>query len=128
MNVDVTLVDSAATGAAFLLDNGTTIDANGSGQVTFEITGNEGTQQFTFAEGTQVSAVVTAINTFSEALWSECLARRRRRRPIRFHRLRYRSVRPGPSAVRQRWFELRVRNSRLVPRSTTSRTSASTPR
>jgi flagellin len=68
LNVDITLVDSASTAAAFLLDNGTTVDAGGSGQVTFEVTGNKGTQQFTFAEGTQVSAVVTSINTFSEAL------------------------------------------------------------
>ena len=69
MNVDVTLVDSATTGSVFLLDDGAGgVDANGAGQVTFEITGNKGTQQFTFAEGTQVSAVVTSINTFSEAL------------------------------------------------------------
>ena len=68
MNVDVTLVDSAATGAAFLLDAGTTIDTNGAGQVTFEITGNEGTQQFTFAEGTAIADVANAINSFTDAL------------------------------------------------------------
>jgi flagellin len=68
MNVDVTLVDSASTGAAFLLDAGTTIDTNGAGQVTFEITGNEGTQQFTFAEGTAIADVANAINSFTDAL------------------------------------------------------------
>ena len=68
MNVDVTLVNSANTAQVYLLDSGLTMGTNGAGQVTFEITGNEGTQQFTFAEGTQVSAVVTAINTFSDAL------------------------------------------------------------
>ena len=69
MNVDVTLVNSANKGTAFLLDdNAGAIDTNGAGQVTFEITGNEGTQQFTFAEGTAMSDVVDAINTFGDAL------------------------------------------------------------
>jgi flagellin len=69
MNVDVTLVDSATTGSVFLLDDGAGgIDANGAGQVTFEITGNEGTQQFTFAEGTAIADVANAINSFTDAL------------------------------------------------------------
>ena len=68
IRVDVTLVDSASTGSVFLLDNGGTMSANGEGQVTFEITGNDGTQQFTFASGTANSDVVAAINTFSEAV------------------------------------------------------------
>jgi flagellin len=69
MNVDVTLVNSANKGTAFLLDDTAgAIDTNGAGQVTFEITGNEGTQQFTFAEGTAMSDVVDAINTFGDAL------------------------------------------------------------
>ena len=69
LNVDVTLVNSATTAAVFLLDDGAGgVDANGSGQVTFEITGNEGTQQFTFAEGTANADVVAAINSFSDAL------------------------------------------------------------
>jgi flagellin len=69
MNVDVTLVNSATTGSVFLLDDGAGgIDANGAGQVTFEITGNEGTQQFTFAEGTAIADVANAINSFTDAL------------------------------------------------------------
>jgi flagellin len=69
MNVDVTLVNSATTASVFLLDDGAGgVAANGSGQVTFEITGNEGTQQFTFAEGTATADVVAAINSFSDAL------------------------------------------------------------
>ena len=69
LNVDVTLVNSATTAAVFLLDDGAGgVAANGSGQVTFEITGNEGTQQFTFAEGTANADVVAAINSFSDAL------------------------------------------------------------
>lgn len=68
IRVDVTLIDSASTGAVYLLDNGGTMSANGTGQVTFEITGSEGAQQFTFASGTANSAVVASINTFSEAL------------------------------------------------------------
>jgi len=68
IRVDVTLVYSASTGSVFLLDNGGTMSANGAGQVTFEITGNDGTQQFTFASGTANTDVVAAINTFSEAV------------------------------------------------------------
>ncbi len=68
IDVDVTLVSGAQTARSYLLDDGTTIGTNGAGQVTFEVTGNKGTQQFTFAEGTQVSAVITAINTFGDAL------------------------------------------------------------
>ena len=68
IRVDVTLVDSASTGTVYLLDNGGTMSANGDGQVTFEITGNDGTQQFTFASGTANADVVAAINTFSEAI------------------------------------------------------------
>ena len=68
MNVDVTLVNSANTAQAYLLDSGLTMGTNGDGQVTFEITGNEGTQQFTFAEGTANADVVAAINSFSDAL------------------------------------------------------------
>ena len=64
--VNVTLVDSASTGTVYLLDNAGALSANGDGQVTFEIAGTEGTQQFTFADGTMNSAVVAAINTFSE--------------------------------------------------------------
>ena len=36
--------------------------------MTFEVAGNDGTQQFSFASGTANSAVVAGINTFSEAL------------------------------------------------------------
>ncbi|MCH2145727.1 MAG: flagellin, partial [Phycisphaerales bacterium] len=68
IRVDVTLVDSASTGTVYLLDNGGAMSANGEGQVTFEVTGNDGTQQFTFASGTANSAVVAAINTFSDAI------------------------------------------------------------
>jgi flagellin len=68
IRVDVTLVDSASTGTVYLLDNGGAMSANNDGQVTFEVTGNDGTQQFTFASGTANSAVVAAINTFSDAI------------------------------------------------------------
>lgn len=68
IRVDVTLVDSASTGTVYLLDNGGTMSANGTGQVTFEVTGNAGTQQFTFASGTANSAVAASINTFTESL------------------------------------------------------------
>lgn len=68
IRVDITMVDPASTGTAYLLDNGGAMSANGAGQVTFEVAGNAGTQQFTFASGTANSAVVASINTFSEAI------------------------------------------------------------
>lgn len=68
IRVDISLLNSASTGTVYLLDNGGALSANGAGQVTFEVAGNDGTQQFSFASGTANSAVVAGLNTFSEAI------------------------------------------------------------
>ena len=58
----------AETGQVYL-STGATLDNNGGdGSITFEVTGNEGVQQFTFASGTSQANIISAINTFSEAL------------------------------------------------------------
>ena len=41
---------------------------NDGGSVTFEISGSGGVQQFTFASGTAIADMASAINTFSDAL------------------------------------------------------------
>ncbi|MEM7228267.1 MAG: flagellin [Planctomycetota bacterium] len=66
LDVTVDVLTSAQTGAVFL-STGATIN-NGGQSVTIEITGNDGVQQFTFASGTSTANVVSAINTFKDAL------------------------------------------------------------
>jgi flagellin len=66
-SVTVTVLQSAQTGAVFL-STGATFGNNSSGEVTFEITGTKGVQQFTFAEGTAQSNIISAINSFKDAL------------------------------------------------------------
>lgn len=66
LTVTVDVLTSAQTAAVFL-STGATID-NGGQSVTVEITGNEGAQQFTFASSTAQADVVSAINTFKDAL------------------------------------------------------------
>jgi flagellin len=65
VTIDVTT--SAQTGAVFLSTGATLVNGN-SGSITFEITGVEGVQQFTFASGTTQANIINAINTFSDAL------------------------------------------------------------
>jgi flagellin len=69
LDINITVLQSAqtaqvflSTGAAFTSPLGT------SGSITIEVTGNEGVQQFTFASGTTQASMITAINSFREAL------------------------------------------------------------
>ena len=74
VNVDVTT--AATTGAVAIWgnadgdDDSTFQNTNGvdSASFTVEITGGEGTQQFTFADGTDMTDVRDAINSFSDEL------------------------------------------------------------
>ncbi len=66
-SVTISVLQSAQTAKVYL-STGATFSNGGSGQVTFEVTGSKGVQQFTFASGTAQSAVVAAINSFSDAL------------------------------------------------------------
>ena len=65
--VTVTVLQSAQTGAVYL-STGANFGNGGSGEVTFEITGTKGVQQFTFASGTSQANILAAINSFKDAL------------------------------------------------------------
>ncbi len=65
--VTVTVLQSAQTGAVFL-STGASFGNGGSGEVSFEITGTKGVQQFTFASGTSQANILAAINSFKDAL------------------------------------------------------------
>ncbi len=65
--VTITVLESAQTGAVFL-STGANFANGGSGEVSFEITGTKGVQQFTFASGTSQTDILTAINSFKDAL------------------------------------------------------------
>lgn len=66
-SVSVTVLQSAQTGAVFL-STGATFGNGGSGEVSFEITGSKGVQQFTFASGTSQANILAAINSFKDSL------------------------------------------------------------
>ncbi|MEY3142627.1 MAG: hypothetical protein RLY21_1120 [Planctomycetota bacterium] len=61
-------VTQSAQRAIVYMSAGATFNNNSQGAVTFEITGNRGSQQFTFASGTTLANVAASINSFGEAL------------------------------------------------------------
>lgn len=65
--VTITVLQSAQTGAVFL-STGANFDNNGSGEVSFEITGTKGVQQFTFASGTSQTDILAAVNSFKDSI------------------------------------------------------------
>lgn len=65
ITVTVDVLTSAQTAAVYLSTTGT-FDAEDGGSYTIEITGNRGTQQFTFASGTSQADIITAINQFTD--------------------------------------------------------------
>ncbi len=67
IDVTVDVLTSAQTGVVFMSTQAN-LDNGGNGSLTVEITGNDGVQQFTFASDTSQADIITAINTFSEAL------------------------------------------------------------
>ena len=70
MSVSVDVQQSAATGLMFISAGGGFNLQNG-GQYTIEVTGEKGSQQFTFASGTAVSDMQTAVNSFSDQVGVE---------------------------------------------------------
>ncbi len=73
INVTVDTITSAQTAGIFL-STGATINNGGNGSLTFEITGNDGVQQFTFASGSTQANIATAINTFKDSLGVSAVA------------------------------------------------------
>lgn len=67
LDVTVDVTTSAQTGQVFLFTS-SQLNNSGAGSITIEVTGNDGVQQFTFASGSTQANIVSAINTFSEAL------------------------------------------------------------
>ena len=67
MQISIDVAQSAQTAAVYLSTTGT-LTNGGNGAITFEFTGVDGVQQFTFASGTDQSDIINAINTFSGAL------------------------------------------------------------
>jgi flagellin len=65
--VTVDILTSAQTAEVYL-STGATLDNNDGGSITLEITGVDGVQQFTFASGTSQANIISAINTFTDAL------------------------------------------------------------
>ena len=65
--VTITVLTSAQTGAVYM-STGATFGNGGSGEVSFEITGTKGVQQFTFASGTSQANMLAAVNSFTDAL------------------------------------------------------------
>lgn len=67
-DVDVLVTQSAQQGVLFMSFGATSLDFNGagSGNFTIEITGAKGSRELQFASGTNLSDMVTAINTFTD--------------------------------------------------------------
>jgi flagellin len=69
MEVNVSVLLSAQTAQVYLSTASNYVSPTGtSGSITIEITGNDGVQQFTFASGTAQASIVSAINSFREAI------------------------------------------------------------
>jgi flagellin len=67
-------VTQSAQTAAVYLSTQATLDNGGDGSITIEVTGMDGVQQFTFASGTTQANVISAINTFKDALGVSAVA------------------------------------------------------
>lgn len=67
VNVTIDVQTSARTADVFISTNAALVNGD-AGSITFEITGNDGVQQFTFASGTTQANIIAAINTFTDAI------------------------------------------------------------
>ena len=68
LNVDITVLTSGQTAAVFLSTAVSFSSGTNDGSITIEVTGNDGVQQFTFASGTSQTSIISAINTFKDAI------------------------------------------------------------
>ncbi|MCH8164897.1 MAG: flagellin [Planctomycetes bacterium] len=65
LDVNITVLTSGQTAQAYL-STGATFSPGGT--LTIEVTGNDGVQQFTFASGSSQANIISAINTFKDAI------------------------------------------------------------
>ncbi len=68
LNVDISVLTSGQTAEVFLSTGGTFNSGLDEGSITIEVTGIDGVQQFTFASGTSQANIITAINSFKDAI------------------------------------------------------------
>ena len=66
--LDIAICQSAQTAVVFLSTGRVFSSGTDEGSIAIEVTGNAGSQQFTFASGTSQSNIIVAINSFSNAL------------------------------------------------------------
>ncbi len=67
LTVTVSVLTSARTADVYLSTAANFVN-NNNGAITLEISGNKGVQQFTFASGTSQSSIISAINSFKDAI------------------------------------------------------------
>lgn len=67
LNVSVDVLTSAQKSEVYLSTGANLLNGNG-GSISIEVTGNKGVQQFTFASGTSQANIISAINTFKDAI------------------------------------------------------------
>jgi len=67
-DISVLVTQSAQRGGVFLSTNGALDLADATSSFSFELAGERGSREFSFASGTSQADIVTAINTFSEVL------------------------------------------------------------
>jgi flagellin len=73
MNVTIDVTSAASTAGVYLSTQSALVNG-GNGSITLEITGTDGVQQFTFASGSTQANIISAINTFSDALGVSAVA------------------------------------------------------
>lgn len=67
-DVTVTTLSAADTAELYLSTHTGNFTNAGNGQITIEVTGMKGAQQFTFASGTAQTDIISAINSFKDQL------------------------------------------------------------
>ncbi|MCB9838837.1 MAG: flagellin [Phycisphaeraceae bacterium] len=66
LDVDVVVTQSAQVGGFFLSFGGTSIDLGTGSSFVFEVAGNIGNRELSFASGTTLADIAAAVNTFTE--------------------------------------------------------------
>ena len=87
-----------ADAAVTFLSTNSTYSNGGKGALTIEITGNDGTQQFTFASGTTQASIIAAINSFTKATGVEA-----DQSEINPERVEVRTVETGADSLIRLW-------------------------
>jgi flagellin len=66
LDVDVLVTQSAQQGGLYMSMGGTQIDLGTNSTFTFEVSGNLGSRELTFASGTSMTSIAAAINSFTD--------------------------------------------------------------